>query len=161
MSINSSRNANASIVRRQRGVTLVELVIAIIIISVAVTGVLLVFSITVKSSADPVIVKQMNSVAEEMMEEIALKPFGKTSVVPAGCARKTYVGISDYNNYSSPSKICDIDGNTVLTGYSINVAVVPDAAGLPGVTDTKRITITVTNGSQNITLVSWRTNYGS
>ncbi|MCK9381251.1 MAG: type II secretion system GspH family protein [Sulfuritalea sp.] len=61
--------------RRQRGLTLVELIVFIVIVSVALAGVLTVFSVTVKSSADPMIRKQMLAIAEAVLEEVMLQPF--------------------------------------------------------------------------------------
>lgn len=55
--------------------TLIELVIAIVIISVGLAGLLLSFSTVVKSSADPMIRKQLMSIASELMNEITLKPY--------------------------------------------------------------------------------------
>lgn len=150
---------------RQRGVTLIELVIAIVIIGVALAGVLLVFANNVRASANPVIIKQMTASAEEMMEEIALKPYvPAANAAPSGCARNTFNDISDYNGYGTAGYICDIDGAHMLPGYSINVTVAAPAAW-NGVAQTKQITVTVTHGAgsglQTITLTSWRTNYGS
>ncbi|HXA46952.1 MAG TPA: type II secretion system protein [Burkholderiaceae bacterium] len=164
MSIKSFSAHHPASTRAQRGMTLIELVIAIVIIGVALTAVLLAFTITVRSTASPVIIKQMNSVAEEMMEEIALKPFVPVAnAAPAGCARNTFNDISDYDGYATVGKICDIDGTTIasLNGYSISVTVVTDGATLTGVpaAAAKKITVTVTYGSQTISLTSWRTNY--
>lgn len=61
--------------RRQAGVTLIELVMFIVVIAIAVTGVLLVYANTVRYSADPVVRKQMLAVAEAMLEEAASMPF--------------------------------------------------------------------------------------
>jgi MSHA pilin protein MshD len=154
---------------RQRGVTLIELVIAIVVIGVALAGVLLVFANNVKASANPVVIKQMNAIAEEMMEEIALKPYVPVAnAAPSGCARNTYNDISDYNGYSTTAinTICDIDGTHIpaLAGYVVNVTVAAPASW-NGVAQAQQITVTVTHGAgpdlKTITLTSWRTNYGS
>lgn len=60
---------------RQVGVTLIELVMFIVIVGIAVAGILLVYTNTVRYSADPVIRKQMLAIAEAMLEETALMPF--------------------------------------------------------------------------------------
>jgi len=60
---------------RQHGVTMVELVMFILIVSVAVAGVLLVMNVTSKSSADPLIRKQALAVAESLLEEVELQSF--------------------------------------------------------------------------------------
>jgi len=61
--------------RRQRGMTLIELIVFIVIVSVALAGILTVFNITTKSSADPMIRKQMLSIAEGLLEEVMSQPF--------------------------------------------------------------------------------------
>jgi MSHA pilin protein MshD len=60
---------------RQGGFTLIELVMFIIIVGIAVAGILLVYTNTVRYSADPVIRKQMLAIAEAMLEETKLMPF--------------------------------------------------------------------------------------
>ena len=74
------------------------------------------------------------------------------------CARNTYNDIVDYNGYSS-SSICDIDGNVVLTGYAVQVSVVSGTLG--GVAVARKITVTVSHGSESFSLVDWRTGYAS
>jgi len=59
----------------QRGLTLIELILFIVIVSVALTGVLTVLNITAKSSADPMIRKQMLAIAEALLEEVQMKSF--------------------------------------------------------------------------------------
>jgi len=61
--------------RRQRGMTLIELIVFIVIVSVALVGVLTVLNVTAKSSGDPMIRKQMLAVAEAVLEEVMLQPF--------------------------------------------------------------------------------------
>ena len=60
---------------RQSGATLLELVLFIIIVSIGVIGILAVYTNTVRYSADPVVRKQMLSIAEAMLEETTLMPF--------------------------------------------------------------------------------------
>jgi MSHA pilin protein MshD len=55
---------------RQRGVTLIELVIFIVVVSVAVVGLLQIFARTTASSADPQLRKQALAIAEAMLDEI-------------------------------------------------------------------------------------------
>lgn len=159
--------------RRVAGFTLVEMIIAIVIISVGLAGVLTAFNITVKSSADPLVRKQMLSIAEEMMEEILLKPYAVShatanAATPCGVAaasRVLFDDIFDYQNFETTS-ICDIDGGAVvgLGSYGVRVTF-DDTAGLGGLTGSAtavRITVAVTHsGTDTFSLVGWRTNYAA
>lgn len=60
---------------RQRGISLIELIMFVVILAVGVAALLQVFSTTVRKSADPIVRKQMLSIAEALMEEIQAKPF--------------------------------------------------------------------------------------
>jgi MSHA pilin protein MshD len=79
----------------QRGISLIELIMFIVIVSVAVAGILLVLNVTTKSSADPLVHKQALAIAESLLEEVELMPFtycdpddanAASAVSPAGCA---------------------------------------------------------------------------
>lgn len=159
--------------RAATGFTLIEMIVAIVIISVGLAGVLMAFNVNVRSSADPMLRKQMLAVAEEMMEEILLKPFTISGVAPtnalvacgvAGAARVGFNDVRDYAGYSTTG-ICDIDGATVagLANYNVSVlianpALPADFGGLP-VADVLRVAVTVTLNAETLTLVGWRTNY--
>lgn len=60
---------------QQRGISLIELIMYIVIISVALTGILLVMNIVTRSSADPLVHKQALAIAESLLEEVELMPF--------------------------------------------------------------------------------------
>jgi MSHA pilin protein MshD len=61
--------------RRQRGVTMIELIIFMVVIGAALAGVLGVMSLTTKNSADPVRRKQALILAEGLLEEVELAKF--------------------------------------------------------------------------------------
>jgi MSHA pilin protein MshD len=60
---------------RQRGVSLIELVIFIVIISIAVVGVLRMLSLSAVNSADPLRRKQAMMLAEGLLEEVQAASF--------------------------------------------------------------------------------------
>ncbi|MCF8177020.1 MAG: type II secretion system GspH family protein [Sulfuritalea sp.] len=60
---------------RHSGLTLIELIIFIVIVSVALVGVMTVLNITARYSADPMIRKQSLAVAEAVLEEAMLQAF--------------------------------------------------------------------------------------
>lgn len=162
--------------RRAAGFTLIEMIIAVVIISVGLAGVMLAFNTTVRSSADPLIQKQMLAIAEEMMEEVLLKPFAMTGTAPtnaattcgtAGAVRSAFNDVSDYAGYMTAG-ICEIDGVAVagLDGYNVVVAVnaaasLGDAASGGAVAggDVKQVTVTVVRGGDSVVLTGWRTSY--
>ncbi|MRV71485.1 prepilin-type N-terminal cleavage/methylation domain-containing protein [Duganella sp. FT92W] len=149
--------------KRQRGTTLVELIIAMVIIGVAVAGVLQVFNVTTIASADPIVQKQLRVVAEGMMDEIQRQPFAaSTNTASVGCARNTFNDVMDYNGYS-PGMICLVTGDQVmeLAGMTISVTVAADTnntLGL-GTSDAYVITVKTARGNNSFTLTGWRANY--
>ena len=148
--------------RAESGVTLIETLMAVVIVAVAVAGLVQVFGQSLRSSTDPVLRKQLLAVAEEVMDEVLLRPYATASNTAAsGCARDTFNDVTDYNGYSTSSKICDIEGNSIsmLSGYSLSITVADDTTALSGVTEAKRITVTVSRGSDAVVLRGWRTNY--
>ena len=159
----SSERARMNGRRRQRGMTLIEIVLAIVVLGIGLAGVLIAFSTVSRGSADPLIAQQMLAIAEEMLEEAQLKPFlAAPNTAPAACARNTYNDVLDYNGYAATG-ICTIDGTpiTSLATYSVRVQV--QAATLTGVAATAalRISVTVTHGSDSFTLSGWRTDFAS
>ena len=147
--------------RPARGFTLPEALLAIVVLGVGLTGVLLAFGAASRHSADPVLRKQMMGIAQELLEEIALKPYAAAAnSAPAGCARDTYNDIADYHGYSSVG-ICTVDGVVIpaLASFSVSASVV--AGSLSGVSAAKQITVTVSQGGESLTIKTWRTDYAS
>ena len=58
----------------ERGTSLVELIMFIVIVSVALAGILLVMNVTTRGSVDPLIHKQALAIAESLLEEVELMP---------------------------------------------------------------------------------------
>jgi MSHA pilin protein MshD len=159
--------------RQVHGFTLVEMIIAIVVIGVGLAGVLAAFNVNVRSSVDPLVRKQMLAVAEEILEEILLKPHAVTGAAPtnalvacgtAGAVRTAFNDVRDYANYATTG-ICDIDGNAVagLGVYNLSVATNAAASLTNGTTAVTaiRVAVTVTRGAEALTLVGWRSDYGS
>jgi len=59
----------------QRGASLIELIMSMVIITVAVSGILAVMNLTTSHSADSLIHKQALAIAESLLEEVELMPF--------------------------------------------------------------------------------------
>jgi len=58
--------------RRQRGVSLIELILTMVVLGIAAAGVLLVLNMSAKNTADPVRRKQGMLIAEGLLEEVEL-----------------------------------------------------------------------------------------
>jgi MSHA pilin protein MshD len=61
--------------RAERGVSLVELIVFIVVVSTAVAVVLGALNMATRASADPMIQKQALAIAEALLEEVQLQPF--------------------------------------------------------------------------------------
>ncbi len=157
----------------QRGVSLIEAVLFIVVVSIALVVVLKAFDIANQGSADPVLRRQSLAIAQSLLDEISFKPFGSAAtddVAQGGFAgpytsanRQWFDDVDDYNGFSM-----NVDGirsldDTALTGlghYQASVAVVAAAFGSVPATAGYRITITVTDPSgAQLALEGYRANY--
>ncbi|SEN91470.1 MSHA pilin protein MshD [Duganella sp. CF517] len=84
--------------KHQRGLTLIELVLFMVIMGVAAAGIIGVLNIGAKASADPLRRKQAMLIAEAFMEEVQLARF--TFCVPGDANEST---ATDQNGCSTPA----------------------------------------------------------
>lgn len=61
--------------KQQAGISLIELLVFIVVVSVGLVGILSVMNITTRHSADPMVRKQALAIAESLLEEVQLQPF--------------------------------------------------------------------------------------
>lgn len=147
-----------------RGFTLIEIIFFIVVVSLGMTGILMVMNTTVKSSADPMVSKQTLAIAESMLEEILQKGFVDPDGTNAGeTGRANWDNVADYNGYTTTG-IVDPQGNAMpgLAAYSLTPAVAvaaataADNAALAAIGALK-VTVSVTGPSGTIiTLVGYR-----
>lgn len=78
----------------QRGVTLIELIVFIVIVSTALTGILLVINRITGNSADPQVQKQALAIAEALLEEIESQPFTFCDPEDANASTATSASVS-------------------------------------------------------------------
>ena len=155
---------------QQRGFTLIEVVVTIIVISVAAAALLGVFGNLIRSSADPAIQQQAVTIAEAYMEEIRIKAFAdpqnpaaETGGAETGETRATYDDVQDYNSLGT-TQVRNQDDVAIaeLSAYSVTVSVA--AAALNTITaasgDALRITVTVNHPAIDpLSLVGYRADY--
>lgn len=167
--------------KRERGVTLIELIVFIVIVSVALYGILSVFNVTVRNSADPLQAKQALAIAESLMEEIQSKDFDNSahgssdfvpSTPPAASERQSFDDVMDFNTYGALSLsptvlrtgLHDIAGNAIdlLARFKVLVTVEHPAAAIGGVATDKiwLITVQVTDAANQVhVLTGYRIHY--
>lgn len=157
----------------QRGISLVELIMFIVIVSVALAGILLVMNVTTKNSADPLIHKQALAIAESLLEEVELMPFtycdpddanAATATSTAGCATTVeaigpeagetrysaatpFDNVNDYHGFTMNAGnggIKDITGNAIAALSGYSASIDVSASALPNVTAGDALLIKVT-----------------
>lgn len=145
---------------RCRGVTLVELIVTIVVVAVAVSGVLALVSATAARSAENMLQVQAVAIAESYLNEILQKPFGVDPCAPA-CSRTQMDKVGDYNLLSDVGAH-DATGALVanLGSYDVQVTVANIAIGtvLPQQSELVTVTVTSPNG-QAVALSGYRTLY--
>jgi MSHA pilin protein MshD len=155
--------------KNQRGVSLVELIMFIVIVSVALAGILLVMNQTTRGSADPLLRKQAITAAYSLLEEVQLQDFSPVSTVVNVAVTQAnrasgYHIVSDYNGFST-SGIFSVNDPTsasaILPNYNATVAVIPQGVwnGI-GAGSAVQIDVTVTAPQGLIvTATGYRTAY--
>lgn len=146
----------------QNGVTLVELLLSIVIVAIAASAVIGMLSMTVQSSADPMVRRQAASIAEAYLEEILLKSFSDPDGVDGEAARTGFDDVDDYDGLTDAGAR-DQFGNPIagLADYTVSVSVSASVA-LPPVpaADAWRIDINVARGGNiNFTVSGYRTRF--
>jgi MSHA pilin protein MshD len=144
----------------ERGATLIELTISIVVIAIAASAVLGVLSSTVGRSADAMALSQAVAIAEAYLEEIALKPFADPDGIDGEASRPSFDDVDDYDGLVDFGAR-DQFGNALapLAQYGVAVAVSPSTglAGVPGA-DARRIDVVVTYpGNGTVALTGYKT----
>ncbi len=173
---------------RERGLSLVELILFILIVGIGIVGILGVLNLTAARSSDPLIRKQVLAIAEALLEEVELMPFtycdpndanASTATSTGGCATTVetlgpevaqgesrysttspFDNVNDYHNFSMAG-IRDLSNTPIagLEAYSASVSVTAGGLGLANA-EVLQIAVTVTGpGNESTTLNGYRTRY--
>jgi len=144
----------------QRGFTLIELIIFIVVVGAGLAGILSVMNTTVKSSADPMVRKQAMAIAESLLEEVLLKEYADPAGGYSGSDRSQFDDVDDYDGYTTTGGIVDMVGVTVpgLSDYNIADVAVDISTDLTGVS-AKKVIVSVTGRGVEISLSGYRANY--
>ncbi len=157
----------------QRGITLIEQVIFIVVVSVGVVGLVSVMNPAIRSSADPMVTKQFVAIAESLLNEILHQPFtwcdpddanastatsydtcnvaanaqNALGATPTGETRNGGVGavFDNVRDYHNfkMDDIADPSGTWFVPGYRAEIAVA-EAGGLFSLANDVALAVTVT-----------------
>jgi len=156
----------------EKGFTLIELIVFIVVISLALTGLFSVFNQSMLNSVDPIIRVRALELAQSKLDEVLVRKFAENT--PAG-------GIPACGSFDSGSPIVactaiqgvaadparddvgDYNGeNTTDGNYTIAVAVSEQGTELGLASDAlaRRVTVTVTMpGSETLSLSGYKVNF--
>ena len=150
----------------QRGFTLIEVIIFIVVVAAGLAGILSVSNTVVKSSADPVVRKQAVALADSILEEVLQKEYSDPDGVQGGeTTRATMDDVDDYNGKTETLFNSGSNGGVggwpaTLDGYAVKITVSGDTAVVGSATfPAKRVEVTVSRGGESATLVGYRGNY--
>ncbi|QCP09719.1 hypothetical protein FCL38_04250 [Pseudoduganella umbonata] len=176
----------ARAMHRQRGLTIIELVMFIVIVGIAVVGVLTVISQNTRGSADPIRQKQAMAIAESLLDEIRAARFTWCDITDpnfltaasaadctlaegpgqeAGGGLRPFDNVNDYAgpNWAARTYANDVVGTQFPAGYTATVTITPTAIGPAAATvpaaASLRIQVTVAYGGDAVTLESYRIRY--
>ena len=145
------RKHNLKSMLREPGFGMIELLITLVIVSIALVAILTVQSRASLMSADPQLRKQALAIAEGLLEEISLAKFtycdpndtnAETAPNPAGCnslpevegqeaggVARPYDNVNDYvTAYGVPQEYTkDVINADFPIGYKVMVTITPDA----------------------------------
>jgi MSHA pilin protein MshD len=171
--------------RRQAGVTLIELIIFMVIVSIAVAGILQMINLSVRLSGDPLRRKQALMLAEGLLEEVELAAFtycdptdanAETATSVAGCASVPEVLGPESGNTRPFDNVNDYVSawGTAQQAFNNASGIVVDAAGnsfnltgytayltITGTDTLNTITSSQTSAGMTVLRLNVRVNYGT
>lgn len=173
----------------QRGITLIEQIMFIVIVSVGVIGLVSVMNPAIRASADPMLTKQLVAIAESLLNEVMHQPFtwcdpddpaASTALSYAACATPqnafgptpagetryaagagtAFDNVADYGGFSM-ANVDDPSASNAMAGYTASVAIARagTALGLADDTAALSVTVTVTRGTESFSLTGYRFRY--
>lgn len=156
--------------RAAAGFTLIETLIAMVVVGIALTGFVSVFVLSFSQGADPLRERQALAIAEAYLEEILLRPYADpdTNLVCTAPepSRPIFDDACDYNalanngcSAAAATDACDQNGNPIngLAGFSVAINVTQTTIGAPNINALRaEVMVTVPGSSTNAQLVGYR-----
>lgn len=141
---------------RQRGFTLIELIIFIVVVGAGVAGILSVMNQVVRNSADPMLTKQAAALADSVLEEVLQKAYADPDGTNVGeTGRTDWDNVDDFSGATQASFALPAS----LAGYTLTVAVSDGTAALGAAARRVVVTVTVPAGGGSVVLTGYRADY--
>ncbi len=144
---------------RQRGVTLIELVVSITIIAIAAAVVMETLAMSTNNSAQMMSRNQAALIANSYLQEALSRSF----TVGPGNIRATFDDVQDYNSLANGGARDHWNPATPiagLTGYTISVSALQTALAGLAPANSVLVTVTVTDqDNHTYTISGYRTNH--
>lgn len=144
--------------RTQGGFTLIETVVAIVVLAIAVVGSMAALSAISVQSADAMVTEQATAIASAYLNEVLQKPFG---AFDGKTTRSTLDVVDDYNGLNNAG-VRDQRGTLVagLSQYNVRVSVGPGTLGSVPAAEVREVDVTVVHSSGvTVVLSGYRTKY--
>jgi MSHA pilin protein MshD len=140
--------------KQTAGFTLIELVVAITIISAVSITMLGVMSASAGRSGDAMVATQSILVAKAYLQEIQSQAYADPLMPDGEVSRVNFDDVDDYNGLTDVGAR-DASGNAIagLAGYQVDVTVTAGAWGAPSV-PAKLITVRVTDPMSRVTVLT-------
>jgi len=148
--------------KRDRGFTLIELVVSVVVIGVALAALLGMLSSVATHSGAAVVQTQATQIASAYLNEILLRPVLDPDGIPVEPSRSLYDDVGDYNGLSNAGARDQFDqAIPSLAQFNVAVSVTTPPAGALGAVPTasmRQIDVTVLGPSGvKVVLTGYRT----
>jgi prepilin-type N-terminal cleavage/methylation domain-containing protein len=142
---------------RQRGVTLVELIVTISVISLAGVSLVSTLSYITGAGGDHVLQAQAQSIADAYLHEITGKCFADCQPGPEN-SRMEFDDVTDYNGLNTV--VATDQMNNAGGNFNVSVALTAGTLGVLPAADVWRIDVTVQYGEGNRAIATgYKTNH--
>nr|WP_315849354.1 prepilin-type N-terminal cleavage/methylation domain-containing protein [uncultured Rhodoferax sp.] len=140
----------------QRGFTLIELIIFIVVVGAGLAGILSVMNQVVRNSADPMLTKQAAALADSVLEEVLQKAYADPDGTNVGeTGRSDWDNVDDFNGATQAA--FGLPPN--LAGYTLLVAVSDGTATLGIAARRVVVTATIAATGVSVVLTGYRADY--
>jgi MSHA pilin protein MshD len=138
--------------KRERGVTLVELVVSITIIALAASALMGVLGYLSGSGGTVILQTQAESIANSYLNEALAKPFNDPDGIDGEANRAAFDDVNDYNGIDDAAAV-DVLGNA-SGNFRVRVTVGPGVLGALPAADVQRVDVRVDFGNSYFVEVS-------